>query len=324
MQSATSEDALKSLLGLATGLGTTAGSQPGPAPRPPGPIYPSQQSYPGPVTNTNFAQQPYSPSIASGQVYAQAPSTSSQQYGVGQAYGPNGCKPPPPSQQQQQQQPYRPAPIPDASFGGPRQAAPAQSNHHFVSAPLMPSVILNKARTGSSQTAAASSSGSSSSGTAPISPQYQHGYAQPAPILQRAQSPPVLRAKSPLRQSYTYRMGAESIPPPPVPPVESRPIHPHQSSSRDASPNRLTANEPAMAAAPQAGTSSPSALDLLNEQLKKTSLYQPPQPHQAYSVQPVILDRYAFRTQVMHLLQVRLIMYSVVQCSPAVEPAGLV
>jgi hypothetical protein len=48
-----------------------------------------------------------------------------------------------------------------------------------------------------------------------------------------------------------------------------------------------------------------TALDLLTEQLKKSTLYQPVPPGAAYQQSP-ILDRYAFRDQVIQNLQVRI------------------
>jgi hypothetical protein len=140
---------------------------------------------------------------------------------------------------------------------------------------LMPSVLLNKNRS-----AGASAAKSPNTALSQL-PSTQNG--SPSPVTSFAQ---------------LSRAGAQSIPPPPVPPVESRPVESQalaQSTSHDSFDRALASPEKA---APIALTSN-AAIDVLNETLKRSHLYQ---KHDNYASRP--LERQAFRSQLVGLMQV--------------------
>lgn len=225
--------------------------------------------------------------------------SSQHSQGIHQQMQPQHLPPPPHfiqhhHQSQQQQQPHQ------------RQSTlPTASQQHFVSAPLMPSVLLNKNQTSQAspptqpRTAVASQPQTSSSYSG-----QQYGPSHQAPQysptssgFQKYGPPPVLRVKSPLSQSHTYgyassdysssdpRVGAQSIPPPPVPPVESRPAHtqqqPQQQQQQQA-PRRASGDRVQQALSPRGSPQSRGdqalsvnkAMDVLSEALQKIPLSQ--------------------------------------------------
>lgn len=207
-----------------------------------------------------------------GPMYSQPPQPSQQ---FQQNFSPP--QPPPPSFSQRQPQYPAPSaaqrPVPTSQ----QQSLPA----NFNSAPLMPSVILNKNRSASSAT---------KSPSAALSPAQRSQNGLPSPVASYAQ---------------LARAGAQSIPPPPVPPVESRPAESQalaQSTSQDSF-------DKALASPPQSVTvplTANVAMDALNETLKRSHLYQ---KKDSYASTPV--DRQTFRSQLVGLLQVRLRPYNV-------------
>lgn len=204
----------------------------------------------------------------------------------------------------------------------------------------MPSVILNKGGRSGSQV-----SPHAQQRTLPQQSQIQQPYGAPIYATQYANQPPaqqhqpqyspsnsnfqgpmspppppILRVKSPLRQSTTYyssseysgsepRFGAQSIPPPPVP-VESRP----NQNIVNTGQQRRNSGERGVAFSPRASPQraqgqanpSPGTVDVLSDTLKRTGLY-PAAPVRAApgtAPQPIPIDRQAFRQHIFALIQV--------------------
>lgn len=233
--------------------------------------------------------------------------------------------------QQQQQRPYGNR---NQDRNLPR---PPAEEHTFVTAPLMPSVILNKNR----QVSSSATNGSSPRSAPP--PKLPSPITAEPQISQRPVSP-VLRASSPLRHSQTayqalavgeqtnasqqqngslatahhasaemasleqmLRAGAASIPPPPVP-EEARPSPTTSShvTQSQGPPTRLHENTSNQAAEPSPTALNRSAplepghaLDVLNETLHRGPLYHPPP-----GARP--MERAMFRDSVVYLMQVSL------------------
>lgn len=349
------EDALRNLLGL--GSGSPRLNKPSP-----GPYNQSQQrgspraNYPASNQEPNLSQsqrprqpqqqpvqqpviEPLAPrpqkmaqfdSLAY-EAPVQQPAPSNNPQGHSLQYKMQPQHPPPPPHlvqhhhQHHQQQQHRQPPAP----------APAQSQQQFVSAPLMPSVLLNKNQ--SSQPSPPSqartvatyqSQPSSSHGGQQYGAQQIPQYSPSNPSIQKYGPPPVLRVKSPLSQSHTYgyassdysnsnsdvRFGAQSIPPPPVPPVESRPPHLQQTQQQpqqQQAPRQGSGGHIQQAISPRASPQDLSprqAMDVLNETLKKTSFYQSQGPSATPGTynRSAPVDRQTFRDYLATCLQVSL------------------
>lgn len=284
------EDALRSLLGLSSAMNQQelSGRQ-----TPPHlsqiPQFPPSQP-PAQIFNRNFepphiAPQPQRvhqfPNYDSPEIERRMlPEQLQQPRQMPMGYGPPQGGPMYQQPQQPQYSSFSPPHPPEPSFGqrqpAPR-AAPAQAKSNFVSAPLMPSVLLNKNR---------SFGASAKSPNSALSPPQQPQNGLPSP-----------------NSSYSHlspqaRLGAQSIPPPPVPPVESRPVESQalaQSTSQSSFDQALKSPEKA---APRPLESS-TGIAILDEALKRSHLYQKPSnPNQPP------LDRQAFRGQLVGLMQV--------------------
>lgn len=244
-----------------------------------------------------------------------------------------------------QMQPQHPPPPPHFTHHHHHQPPPNQQQHsyqrqapasatsqqqQFVSAPLMPSVLLNKNQTSGAsppvqprgtapQPQTSSSYGGQSYGSHQV-PQYS----PTSSGFQKYGPPPVLRVKSPLSQSHTYgyasseysssdpRVGAQSIPPPPVPPVESRPPHAQQQQQV---PRRSSGDRVQQALSPRVSPqgkqdqalSVNKAMDILTDTLQKTSLYQsqgPAAPSASSYNHSAPVTRQLFRDYLSTCLQV--------------------
>ncbi|KAK9895136.1 hypothetical protein P389DRAFT_89061 [Cystobasidium minutum MCA 4210] len=227
------------------------------------------------------------------QPYMAGPPPMAPMHGMSYEHQPTHPPPPPhlaphhPSHDQHQQ-PQRQAPMPNPTFN---------------SAPLMPSVLLNKKPTGQQPSPQHQQrvlpppqqqhqQHPAPSFNQPYSHQQQPAqapqYSPTNPSFSKYGPPPVLRVKSPLRQSQTFsyassdysnsdtRFGAQSIQPPPVPPVESRPAQMQQQPQRQNSGERVQQalsprSSPQRQEHPLSAT---HVMDVLSDTLQKTQIYQ--------------------------------------------------
>ena len=150
---------------------------------------------------------------------------------------------------------------------------------HLLPAPLMPSVIQNKNRLANRNNGLADS-------------QHQITQSQQQQPY-RDQSFPSSSLLAPSQQS---RSGARSIPPPPVPPIESRP---HQQQLEQPTSRRDAYSKD------QAHALSPSiALEILDQTIQTSPSSRLPAARDGMNEAGSKLDRHAFRNHIVTLLQV--------------------